>query len=344
MVCLLLQLSVSALVAAASGCKGGVPKDLHAGHVVRRSWRQTDSDARLGDYDREYMIQLPEGYTGEVAVPVLVYMHGWGDDFKCNGCHFKEVANKNNFIVVKPNGMSDGQQNLRSWNVGQAGRTDICVHKDVAETEYSSCLTTKNTSVCNCGTCYDDVRFLSDLGVSLMEELCIDEDRIFATGGSFGAMMAYFLAPELHGISSPWKLRGILPWYGAFYRNMNEVPQALAATSVFHFHGIHDTEVTMDGSESDDGYLFDPVNMTLTSYATINGCQGTSDSIKTPYDGQGTGENRLLGCFEYSKCSTGARVVRCHFDGGHGIWPEFAEEMMWWFASSLPAREFSVTI
>merc|ERR1719369_707606 len=122
---------------------------------------------RLGSYLRDYLIQVPMGYDGSEPVPLLFYFHGWGDDDICEGCGFKRVSNNYKFIVVKPNGMQDGQKGLRSWNVGAAGRTDICVHANVSITEYASCITTQNESICNCGTCYDDVKFVSDLAASL---------------------------------------------------------------------------------------------------------------------------------------------------------------------------------
>jgi len=328
------RLAALLVTTAAASCDGTVPKDLSVGGGVRRSWQQVDSDARLGTYAREYDIQLPTGYTGKERLPVLLYFHGWGDDMTCSGCRFKEVANKHNFIVVKFQGMADGQKGMRSWNVGQAGRTEICNPKDTYEYEYTSCRTTQNTSLCNCGTCYDDVQFASDVSASLKQEICIDESQIFATGASFGAMMDLFLAPELAKRGSALRLRGVLPWYGAFYENMLEVPDSLVGTSLFHFHGVHDTEIPMDGSEGDDGYYYVPTDTVMQRFVEINGC-GSEAGIETQWDGKG--DTPLLGCTEWPDCNTGARVVLCKFNGGHGIWPTYAEEMMWSFFGSLPS-------
>ena len=46
----------------------------------------------------------------------------------------------------------------------------------------------------------------------------------------------------------------------------------ILAMSGRNFHGIHDTEIPMDGSESDDGYLYVPVNVTMQRFAEVNGC------------------------------------------------------------------------
>lgn len=282
------------------------------------------------------MVRLPEGYTGKERLPVLFYFHGWGDDFQFDG-KFQAMADTNQLIVVKPNGMTDGQDNFRSWNVGQPGRTDICNHKDVTEYEYSSCITTSNTSICNCGTCYDDVQFTSDLAASLKQDLCIDDSRIFASGTSFGAMFSYFLPPDLQRIGSELSIRAVLPWYGAFYRNMLNVP--LAGTSLLHFHGVGDTEITMDGSESDDGYYYVPTLEAMEAYAQVNGCKESSSTITTQWDGQGNkNTGKLIDCVEWDGCTSGARVVLCSFKGGHGIWPSFSEELMWNFLGTLASE------
>lgn len=302
---------------------------------MKRVIQQEDSNLLLGTIAREYSVRLPEKYTGDVPLPVFFYFHGWGDDYTAD-MKFHQMANQQNAIVVKGNGMTDGQDSMRSWNVGQAGRTDICNHQDVTEFEYTSCLTTSNTSICNAGTCYDDVKFVSDLAAKLRSELCVDDDRIFMSGTSYGALFSYFLPQQLQYMGSELRVRAILPWYGAFYRHMLDVPDTLAGTSVLHFHGISDVEIPMNTSESWDGYYYVPTDTTLGRYAEINGCARTSTPFPTPFDGMGHEKNGLLrGCAEWYGCASGARVVRCDFDGAHGIWPGFAEQLMWHFLETL---------
>ena len=168
---------------AANSCGGPLPSDLSPGKLVKRVIQQADSNPLLGTIPREYSVRLPKTYAGDEPLPVFFYFHGWGDDYEAD-MKFHRMSNQQNAIVVKCNGMTDGQEDMRSWNVGQAGRTDICNHQDVTEYEYTSCLTSHNTSICNCGTCYDDVKFISDLTAKLKGELCIDDDRIFMSGAS----------------------------------------------------------------------------------------------------------------------------------------------------------------
>merc|ERR1719188_2192421 len=104
-----------------------------------------------------------------------------------------------------------------SWNLGVGNRTDNCVKKDVSVYNYTSCSKTEVTSICNCGTCYDDFSFLSDLYNSLLSELCVDPGNIYASGASFGGLFNYYAAPVLARQRKGLRFRAILPWDGAFY-------------------------------------------------------------------------------------------------------------------------------
>ena len=39
----------------------------------------------------------------------------------------------------------------------------------------------------------------------------------------------------------------VVPWYGANFVNMDDVPARAAGISFFHFHGLQDTDVPPDG-------------------------------------------------------------------------------------------------
>jgi len=264
-------------------------------------------------------------------LPVLVYFHGWYDDYESDW-NFASVGDKQNYILVRPKGMADySDADGVSWNVLHGGRTDVCDGKRADEYEYTSCKTAGQTGPCNCYTCYDDVKMFSDLMTGLMGELCIDENLVFATGGSNGAMFLYPLASQLQHRGLQPKLRAIAPFYGAFLKNMQDVPGSLAGTSVFHSHGTRDTNIPVQGGESDDYYYYVPVDETLGEYASVNGCASKQTAIQTAYDKS----PRFTGCHEYLGCSSGARVVRCNFNEAHGFWEDYQEEMLWSFLGSI---------
>lgn len=316
------------VAAAYKSCSKTIPTDLSpGGKTVLRHFSQTDSDSRLGTYKRQYYVNLPKGYTGKEKLPVLAYFHGWCDDTTWIG-ELATVGDKEKYITVRPVGMDDGQEGCASWNSLSAGRLDVCDTKKAEEWEYTSCKTTKQQGACNCYTCYDDVKFFSDLMTSLSSELCIDEELVFAAGSSNGGIFMYTLAAQLQERGLSPKLRAIAPFYGASFKNMEDVPSGLAGISVFAHHGVRDTEVPPDGSESDDYYYYEPIDKTLGDYAKINSCQASKTAIQTAWDG---GKHHLNGCHEHLECASGARVVRCDFNEAHGFWESYQEEMLWSF-------------
>jgi|ERR1712137_1027272 len=299
---------------------------------VLRSFNQTDSSPLLGTYERRYNINLPAGYTGKKILPVLFYFHGWGDDINDAG-ELPALANEHNFILVRPVGMDDGQKGLVSWNVGSAGRSDVCNprHSAPYEYEYTSCKTLGEQSPCNTYTCYDDVKYVSDLFASLMGELCIDEDLVFGVGASNGAMFLYYLIAELDNRNWQPRFDSFFPFYGAFFKNMEQYPGSLRGTSVFAHHGIHDVEIPPAGGESWNGWYYVPIDTTLGHYAALNGCALQQSEITTAYDNK----TEMLGCYEFIGCNVSARVVRCNFNASHGFWEPYQEQMLWSFLSSI---------
>jgi len=321
-------------------CSKSVPFDLKVGgKATLRNFKQTDSDSRLGTYSRQYYVNVPSGYTGKEQLPVVVYFHGWCDDTTWEG-KFPTVANKENFIFIRPIGMQDGQKDCPSWNVGGAGNTDVCVAKDTTDYEYTSCKTTGQTGDCNCYTCYDDVKMFSDLMTSLSDELCIDEDLIFASGSSNGGMFLYPLAAGLADRNLSPQLRAIAPYYGAFFAGLENVPSTLKGTSVFAHHGLKDTEVPAGGGEADDGWLYTNIDTTLGDYASINGCSSSQSKITTAYDGR----QKFKGCYEHLGCSGDARVLRCNFNEDHGFWENYQEEMLWSFLSPIVSKSAEASV
>lgn len=123
--------------------------------------------------DRTYLLHLPEGYTGDMELPLVIAMHGGvGNAFNIeNQSGFSLEADEENFIVVYPEGALN-LINIRTWNAGYC------------------CAYAANNNI-------DDVGFINALIDHLIGELAIDENLIYATGMSNGGMMAYRLACEL---------------------------------------------------------------------------------------------------------------------------------------------------
>jgi poly(3-hydroxybutyrate) depolymerase len=120
--------------------------------------------------------------------------------------------------------------------------------------------------------------------------LCIDQDRIFSTGFSFGGMMSYTLPFEFNvfrAVAPCSGKTGVIPYNEKY---TNPVP-------IFAFHGNADTFVATNLGKA----FFD-------KYAARNNC-GTQTQAVSPN-----------GCVQYQGCTVPS--TWCLFPGAHTTWSE----------------------
>lgn len=300
-----------------------LPADLKIGRPVQRYLNLTDPDARLGAYQRTYMITVPDTYDGTTPIPLLFYFHGQHGSFKKESVGFAELGLHKGYITVSPKGMEDGHPGDTSWSVKAEGRTDVCT-EECTPTVFTSCKVVNRISRCNWATCYDDVFFFQQLLATLKSELQIDDQHIYATGDSNGGMLSDYLATQLPGVFA-----AVAPWYGAFLQNMLLKPP-LKGVSLLSLHGLQDTIIPAEGGESYDHYLYYSENTTVLEWAVENGCSTELVKVTTPFDN----EPMVHTCVEHPNCSSGATVMYCYFPNqGHAFWPTYAENLTWWFFS-----------
>jgi len=129
----------------------------------------------VGGLDRHYLLHLPAGGRGEApALPLVIVLHGAGGDARsmADMTGFSPIADWQHFIVAYPEGTSIGIDPPHpTWNAG------FC------------CGAAARNHV-------DDLAFLSALIERLAAEQPIDRRRIYLTGLSNGAMLAYRFAAE----------------------------------------------------------------------------------------------------------------------------------------------------
>lgn len=145
----------------------------------------------------------------------------------------------------------------------------------------------------------DDVGFALALLDHVEAKLCIDKERIFATGLSNGGYMAQRLACE-----APERFRGF-----------SSVAGLLALTScspstrrpILHFHGTADSIVPYDGNA-----FLQSAPETMADWATRNGCDTATESVYQEGDAS---------CVRYRGCSAGNDVELCTIAQGGHTWP-----------------------
>ncbi len=166
--------------------------------------------------ERDYILHLPPSYDGSKPMPLVVVLHGLGQDADkiSKLSKMSEMADREGFIVVYPNATKwFGAQRLQAWDI--------------------------DNGVAPPGTNSNDVGFIKDLVSSIKSNLNIDDKRVFAAGYSNGGMLAYKLASEM---SETFSAIAVVS-SGSSGR---EAP-ATKPVSVLSIHGTSDAVVPVNG-------------------------------------------------------------------------------------------------
>jgi len=166
---------------------------------------------RIGWRKRRYTLHVPPSYSPKTPVPLVLNLHGGGGRSATARLQtgMDRTADRAGFIVVYPDGTGRTiwSHRLLTWNAGEC--CGPAVEKNV-----------------------DDVGFISAVLDDVASLFNIDAGRIYATGLSNGAMMAYRLACELSG-----RIAAIGPV--AATMGLKEC-RPTRPVSVIHFHGTAD--------------------------------------------------------------------------------------------------------
>jgi len=231
--------------------------------------------------------------------PVLLALHGGGG----SALGFREyaglepVAHRERFIVVYPEGTSRPgwvSGRFHTWNAG------ACCGSAASED-------------------VDDVGFLLALVDALARDRAIDTARVYVTGHSNGAMMAYRVASEAAD-----RIAAIVPVGGAMQVSVFAPTRAVP---ILHVHSIDDPRALYAGGTGPPFPMTShrvehrAVEGELARWADVNGCEGELRGIeqrRAPDDRADAGHSaELLG---FGAC-TRAPVLLWRLTGaGHG-WP-----------------------
>lgn len=274
----------------------------------------------VGDLEREYRLHLPPGYAPGRAVSLILDFHGYTGtaEQEEHDTGLSRHADEHGYAVVYPQatafvaGMGDS---ITSWNdlscnASPGPEGPICSETAFKYAHPPDC---GEPRPCNWCTCHDDLEFVDRLLDRLGETLCIDLDRVYATGMSNGGMFVHRL-----GCDMPDRFAAIAPVGGTLARGFNCAPDTSTPLSVMNIYGSRDRVVSQDGTMSSDGYYYTAAEDVMSKWAS----PGSQDceAVRTPYE---TSESGTLGliCTQHEGCSTGAEVVNCTWDGGHD-WPK----------------------
>ncbi len=285
-----------------------------------------------GGLEREFLLHLPAGYDSSSPTPLLLDFHGYTgtgpSEEEYTG--LSPLADEEGFIVIYPQGTgfeTPAGQRVTSWNdlagsrsEGPAGR--ICSENAFRYPHPPEC---GEPTPCTWATCHDDLGFIADLLDLVEGELCIDLERVYASGMSNGGMFTHRLGCDMAD-----RFAAIAPVGGTMARGYACAPDL--PTGLMNINGANDGYVSQRGDMSSDGYYYEAATRVLATWAEAQGC----DSNPTPFETSRDGTAGLV-CWQHANCESGAKVVHCDWDGAHD-WPQegddrFGNQIIWEFLS-----------
>jgi polyhydroxybutyrate depolymerase len=262
---------------------------------------------RVGSLQRSYRLRLPPSYRSTVAWPLVLSFHGHGSGAAAQETRTRlsVLADRDNFVVSYPQGVV-GPDGATGWNTGRARDPQV-----------------------------DDVQFVATLLTQLQGELCIDPQRIYATGFSNGGGFAAILGCRLAD-----RLAAIAPVAGDYYPQPGGCHPA-RPIPLLEIHGSAD-KINPYGGSIQLGYPSVPA--WLQAWAKRDGCAPAP--ITTLLGAAVTRE-------EWGNCQDGAVVVHYRLTGSPHVWPSLACEKdcvafdaagaIWSFFAQHPMRDTTST-
>lgn len=169
-----------------------------------------------GVRERTYQVYRPLSLSRQVPVPLVIMLHGgFGTGKQAESSYnWDSQAGQHGFVVVYPNGIN------HSWNAG-----GICCGPALREN-------------------VDDVGFLNRLIEEVSRTEDIDPKRVYLTGISNGAAMAYRFACE-----GAYPVAAIGPVAGSFSFSCPRSHHV----SVMAIHGLEDRHIPFAGGQGAKG-------------------------------------------------------------------------------------------
>jgi len=281
-----------------------------------------------GGLTRTFRVHVPTGYDENKPAPLVTLFHGWGGNENefLNNKTVREEADRRGYILVAPIGLGSGapDNTYNSWSfsgstTGIDGHSrPICDNSLTPDYSYESCAGIKKNS-CSWTQCQaDDVDFAVALVGEVKANLCVDADRVYASGGSNGGMYTWELGQNP---ASAQSFRAIAPIIGLPHRayldgpgKEGEMPVLLITGTLDNVvpPGAWDDDLFTTTSNDNDRFHYTGATAITKSWADAHGCDITvkASPVEVGYD--------IPDCRTYCADDTGLpRVLDCRAQMGH---------------------------
>lgn len=254
-----------------SGC--GSPAGLESGRL----------SIDVNGTEREFIIKVPDGYDPSTPYRLVFGWHqlaGSADMIANMGYYGVEGPSNGQAILVSPQGLyqitpSSGNLDAGWWN--------------------------------NDG---EDVDFYMAMLDLIRSQLCIDEERIFSIGFSYGAMFSFTLA-----CTPGTKMRAIAPQAGSLFGSCGA-----------------DREIAIMGFVGTDDSLLSGQRSGVAAFADMDGCSTQTTAVSPSWCDELSSNYLPCSCVEYQGCDAGYPVVSCEYKNGHMFAPN-SGQVIWDFFS-----------
>lgn len=237
-----------------------------------------------------YHARVPAGWDRVSPLPVLFYYHGYRQTGRVvmGMKALTRAADDAGALVVAPNGINGG------WSVRGAP--------------------SKNR---------DEIAFASAMIEDVVRRWPIDRSRLWVSGFSLGASMAWDIA-----CMAGDRYAGFFPVSGAFWRP-HPVSCPAGPVTMIHVHGRGDKIMPLEGRTIREQWRQGDVLQSFEILRRHNRCE--------PPEIERTGPKGLL-CKEWDQCAGGSRLALCLYDGGHAAPKDWYPRAFDWLNGAAKAK------
>jgi polyhydroxybutyrate depolymerase len=248
----------------------------------------------VGQLKRSYIVHVPKSYNERKDIPVVIMFHGGGGSARSamRQTKWAKKGEEEGFLAVFPNGTRADPSsparfsiNPQSWNDGSNRMNVGAVRRKAA-----------------------DVDFVCEMIDDLCVRFKVDKRRIYATGFSNGASMAFRVGRELSHT-----LAAIAPVAGNDWSERETIDRSI---SVLYITGTADPLNPIDGGQIHIGSRRygnkPPIQALIRKWVRLLGCPSKSRIVYDTDDVNG---------IAYGPCNNDSEVVFYTINGMGHTWP-----------------------